>query len=244
MATKVQAAASLDGAGAAIRMALSMTLRGTPRARIRRAPPPHHSPMGHAPQRLGFGDRLEGEGLVQGGFIVRARGVRARSAIAGSFMKMRRIERGPQPGSPGADIERASPGSGPSAAIAIAARELYLSPTLLLRPSPLVPPPPPFSAGDHVFLVDGSSFIFRAYFQSMNQDQKYNTRTVRRDADGGRAAVLYQAPAIRRDGAAGLKPTHLAIVLDKSEDRSARRSMRTTRATGRSRRTTSRSRCR
>src|SRR5215204_4518092 len=35
----------------------------------------------------------------------------------------------------------------------------------------------PVSAGDHVFLVDGSSFIFRAYFQSMNQPEKYNTRT-------------------------------------------------------------------
>ena len=34
-------------------------------------------------------------------------------------------------------------------------------------------------AGDHVFLVDGSNFVFRAYFQSIRQDQKYNYRTDR-----------------------------------------------------------------
>ncbi|MBV9588021.1 MAG: hypothetical protein JO310_00355, partial [Hyphomicrobiales bacterium] len=35
----------------------------------------------------------------------------------------------------------------------------------------------PVGKGDHIFLVDGSSFIFRAYFQSMNQDRKYNYRS-------------------------------------------------------------------
>ncbi|MFL5111712.1 MAG: hypothetical protein ACJ8DL_13555, partial [Microvirga sp.] len=34
----------------------------------------------------------------------------------------------------------------------------------------------PLKAGDQIFLVDGSSFVFRAYFQSMNQDRKYNVR--------------------------------------------------------------------
>jgi DNA polymerase-1 len=29
----------------------------------------------------------------------------------------------------------------------------------------------PVGPGDQVILVDGSSFIFRAYFQSINQDQ-------------------------------------------------------------------------
>jgi hypothetical protein len=33
--------------------------------------------------------------------------------------------------------------------------------------------------GDQVFLVDGSSFIFRAYFQSINQDARYNYRSDR-----------------------------------------------------------------
>ena len=35
----------------------------------------------------------------------------------------------------------------------------------------------PIGNGDRVFLVDGSNFIFRAYFQSMNQDRKYNYRS-------------------------------------------------------------------
>ena len=37
----------------------------------------------------------------------------------------------------------------------------------------------PLGPGDHVFLVDGSSFVFRAYFQSIRQDQKYNYRSDR-----------------------------------------------------------------
>ena len=76
----------------------------------------------------------------------------------------------------------------------------------------------PVAAGDHVFLVDGSSFIFRAYFQSMNQDQKYNSRSrtgCRRARSGCSAPSSLQ---FVREGAAGLKPTHLAIVFDKSEN--------------------------
>jgi len=70
--------------------------------------------------------------------------------------------------------------------------------------------------GDTVFLVDGSSFVFRAYFQSMNQDRKYNYR-----ADGlptGAVRLfcnkIYQ---FIRDGAADVRPSHLAIIFDKSE---------------------------
>ena len=37
----------------------------------------------------------------------------------------------------------------------------------------------PVGPGDHVFLIDGSSFVFRAYYQSIRQDQKYNYRTDR-----------------------------------------------------------------
>ena len=36
---------------------------------------------------------------------------------------------------------------------------------------------PALKPGDHLFLVDGSNFIFRAYFQSINQDRKYNARS-------------------------------------------------------------------
>jgi DNA polymerase-1 len=74
----------------------------------------------------------------------------------------------------------------------------------------------PIGPGDQVFLVDGSSFVFRAYFQSMNQDRKYNTR-----ADGlpTGAVRLFSTKLMQfiRDGAVGIKPTHLAIVFDKAE---------------------------
>jgi DNA polymerase-1 len=71
--------------------------------------------------------------------------------------------------------------------------------------------------GDHVFLVDGSSFVFRAYFQSIRQDQKYNYRSDRLPTG---AVRLFCAKLLQfvRDGAAGVKPTHLAIIFDKSEN--------------------------
>jgi DNA polymerase-1 len=71
--------------------------------------------------------------------------------------------------------------------------------------------------GDHVFLVDGSNFIFRAYFQSIRQDQKYNFRSDRLPTG---AVRLFCAKLLQfvRDGAAGVKPTHLAIIFDKSEN--------------------------
>jgi len=75
----------------------------------------------------------------------------------------------------------------------------------------------PVAAGDHVFLVDGSSFIYRAYFQSMNQDSKYNSRISDGMPTGAVRLFVSKLLQFVRDGAAGLKPTHLAIVLDKSE---------------------------
>ncbi|QGM45358.1 DNA polymerase I [Methylocystis heyeri] len=71
--------------------------------------------------------------------------------------------------------------------------------------------------GSHVFLVDGSSFVFRAYFQSIRQDAKYNYRTDRLPTG---AVRLFCAKLLQfvRDGAAGVKPTHLVIIFDKSEN--------------------------
>ncbi|WP_205800025.1 DNA polymerase I [Microvirga terricola] len=77
--------------------------------------------------------------------------------------------------------------------------------------------PRPVQAGDHVFLVDGSSFIFRSYFQSMNQDSKYNSRTSDGMPTGAVRLFVTKLLQFIREGAAGFKPTHLAIVLDKSE---------------------------
>ncbi|BAT59271.1 DNA polymerase I [Variibacter gotjawalensis] len=71
--------------------------------------------------------------------------------------------------------------------------------------------------GDRIFLVDGSSFVFRAYFQSMNQDRKYNARS---DGLPTGAVRLFCVKLLQfiRDGAVGIKPTHLAIIFDKTED--------------------------
>jgi DNA polymerase-1 len=75
----------------------------------------------------------------------------------------------------------------------------------------------PVQAGDHIFLVDGSSFVFRAYFQSIRQDTKYNYRSDRLPTGAVRlfCTKLFQ---FVREGAAGIKPSHLAIIFDKSEN--------------------------
>ncbi len=75
----------------------------------------------------------------------------------------------------------------------------------------------PIGPGDRIFLVDGSSFVFRAYFQSINQDAKYNYRSDGLPTGAIRlfSTKLYQ---FLLDGAVGIKPTHLAILFDKSED--------------------------
>ena len=75
----------------------------------------------------------------------------------------------------------------------------------------------PITAGDHVFLVDGSSFVFRAYFQSIRQDARYNYRTDKLPTGAVRlfCTKLFQ---FIREGAAGISPTHLAIIFDKSEN--------------------------
>jgi DNA polymerase-1 len=75
----------------------------------------------------------------------------------------------------------------------------------------------PVQKGDRVILVDGSSFVFRAYFQSMNQDRKYNARS---DGLPTGAVRLFCTKLFQfiREGAVGMKPTHLAIVFDKTEE--------------------------
>jgi DNA polymerase-1 len=74
----------------------------------------------------------------------------------------------------------------------------------------------PVGKGDRVFLIDGSSFVFRAYFQSMNQDRKYNSRS---DGLPTGAVRLFSTKVLQfvEEGALGVKPTHLAMILDKSE---------------------------
>jgi DNA polymerase-1 len=76
---------------------------------------------------------------------------------------------------------------------------------------------PALKPGDHLFLVDGSNFIFRAYFQSINQDRKYLSRS---DGLPSGAVRLFATKLFQfvREGVLGVKPTHLAIVFDKSEN--------------------------
>ncbi|MEM7694747.1 MAG: DNA polymerase I [Pseudomonadota bacterium] len=71
--------------------------------------------------------------------------------------------------------------------------------------------------GDTVFLVDGSSFVFRAYFQSMNQDRKYNYRAADNFPTGAVRLFCNKMYQFIKDGAADVMPTHLAIIFDKSE---------------------------
>jgi DNA polymerase I len=75
----------------------------------------------------------------------------------------------------------------------------------------------PIGKGDRVFLVDGSNFIFRAYFQSMNQDRRYLYRS---DGLPTGAVRLFAVKMLQfvTDGVLGVMPTHLAIIFDKSEN--------------------------
>ena len=70
------------------------------------------------------------------------------------------------------------------------------------------------SPEEYLFLIDGSSFMFRAYFQSANQGAKYNLRP----SDGlpTGAVRLFCAKLLQflKDGAAGITPTHIGIVFD------------------------------
>src|SRR3974390_3873114 len=66
--------------------------------------------------------------------------------------------------------------------------------------------------GDHVFLVDGSSYIFRAYHALPPLNRKSDGLQV--NAVLGFCNMLWK---LLRDMPENEKPTHLAIVFDKSE---------------------------
>src|ERR1700722_18253895 len=106
--------------------------------------------------------------------------------------------------------------------------DLGIHPPPLMRPAmallgriayvmAMTQPHRPVGPGDLVFLVDGSSFIFRAYYQSIRQDQKYNYRMDRLPTG---AVRLFATKVLQfiRDGAGGFKPTHLAMIFDKTEN--------------------------
>jgi len=68
------------------------------------------------------------------------------------------------------------------------------------------------SKGDHVFLVDGSSYIFRAYHALPPLNRKSDGLQV--NAVLGFCNMLWK---LLRDMPEDNRPTHLAIVFDKSE---------------------------
>ncbi|KAB1076868.1 DNA polymerase I [Methylobacterium soli] len=75
----------------------------------------------------------------------------------------------------------------------------------------------PVGPGDQIILVDGSSFIFRAYFQSINQPERYNFRPSDGLPTGAVRLFCAKIAQFVQEGAAGTCPTHLGIVFDKSE---------------------------
>src|ERR1700760_2701272 len=74
------------------------------------------------------------------------------------------------------------------------------------------PPAKSSGRGDHVFLVDGSSYIFRAYHALPPLNRKSDGLQV--NAVLGFCNMLWK---LLRDMPEDNRPTHLAIVFDKSE---------------------------
>src|SRR5882724_8717800 len=79
--------------------------------------------------------------------------------------------------------------------------------------------PRPLRKGDHVFLIDGSSYIFRAYFAMFAAAQKSGKKLTRSDGlpIGGVLAFSNMLFKLLREGFNGVKPTHVAVVFDHSE---------------------------
>jgi DNA polymerase-1 len=80
------------------------------------------------------------------------------------------------------------------------------------RPAPANAQPKGAGKGDHVFLVDGSSYIFRAYHALPPLNRKSDGLQV--NAVLGFCNMLWK---LLRDMPESDRPTHLAIVFDKSE---------------------------
>ena len=70
----------------------------------------------------------------------------------------------------------------------------------------------PLKSGDHVYLIDGSGYIFRAYHALPPLTRKSDGLPV--GAVQGFCNMLWK---LLKDMKAGEKPTHLAVIFDKSE---------------------------
>jgi DNA polymerase-1 len=72
--------------------------------------------------------------------------------------------------------------------------------------------------GDHVFLIDGSSFIFRAYFAMFKAAQSRGRSFTRSDGTPTGAVLTFcnMLWKLLREGLNGVMPTHFAVVFDYS----------------------------
>lgn len=81
-------------------------------------------------------------------------------------------------------------------------------------------PPRSVTAGDHVYLIDGSTFIFRAYFAMFKAAQARGRAFTRSDGTpvGAVMAFCNMLWKVLREGIDGAdaRPTHLAVVFDYS----------------------------
>ncbi|WP_370675866.1 DNA polymerase I [Pleomorphomonas sp. PLEO] len=80
--------------------------------------------------------------------------------------------------------------------------------------SPTSPASRPVRAGDHVFLIDGSGYIFRAYHALPPLTRKSDGVPV--GAVSGFCNMLWRLLKETEQTAIGVKPTHLAVIFDAS----------------------------
>ncbi len=92
-----------------------------------------------------------------------------------------------------------------------AAKSKATTKTKAAPPAPANPAARPLKKGDHLFLVDGSGYIFRAYHALPPLTRKSDGLQV--NAVLGFCNMLWKLLAEMKDD----KPTHLAVVFDKSE---------------------------
>jgi DNA polymerase-1 len=80
------------------------------------------------------------------------------------------------------------------------------------------PTPRKLKKGDHVFLIDGSSFIFRAYFAMFKAAQSRGRSFTRSDGMPTGAVFTFcnMLWKLLREGLYGVMPTHFAVVFDHS----------------------------
>jgi DNA polymerase-1 len=77
-------------------------------------------------------------------------------------------------------------------------------------------PARPLKRGDHVFLIDGSSYVFRAYFAMFKAAQARGRSFTRSDGKPVGAVMTFcnMLWKLLREGLNGVKPTHVAVVFD------------------------------